>query len=109
EEREYHDANAQNEADSLSLYETLEGEVVPAYYERGPDGIPHRWIALMKEAIRTCAPAFSMTRMVKEYTTRFYVPQIQQGVQIERNRYEQARVLAAWKNKVRQSWASVQL
>ena len=65
EKREYHDAEAQAEADSLSLYSILEHEIVPTYYERGADGIPHAWVALMKEAIRTCAPEFSMRRMVK--------------------------------------------
>lgn len=76
EAREYHDPNAQDEADSFSLYALLENEIVPSYYDRGADGIPHRWIAIMKEAIRTCAPAFSMRRMLKEYTTRYYVPAI---------------------------------
>jgi glycogen phosphorylase len=109
EEREYHDQDVQAEADSLSLYALLENEIVPTYYERGSDGIPHAWIAMMKEAIRTCAPQFSMKRMVKEYTTRFYVPEIRQGMQIEQDRYDKARVLAEWKNKVRQGWRSLEL
>jgi len=109
EEREYHDINVQAEADSLSLYQLLEEEIVPTYYDRGSDGIPHRWIAVMKEAIRTCAPTFSTRRMVKEYTTRYYVPAIQQGMRIEQSRYAQARVLAAWKDKIRQNWPSMEL
>ncbi len=103
EEREFHNENIQDEADSLSLYQLLEEEIVPTYYDQGPDSIPHRWVAVMKEAIRTCAPTFSMRRMVKEYTTRYYVPEIQQGMLIEKNRYEQARVLAAWKNRVNET------
>ena len=109
EEREYHDSNIQEEADSLSLYQLLEEEIIPTYYDRGPDGIPHRWIATMKEAIRTCAPAFSMRRMVKEYTTRFYVPEMQQGMRVEQNNYEQARALAAWKERVKQGWQNLEL
>ncbi len=109
EAREYHDADVQDETDSLSLYQLLEEEIVPTYYDCGPDGIPQRWIAIMKEAMRTCAPAFSTRRMVKEYTTRYYVPEIQQGMRIEENRYQQARVLAAWKGKIRQSWPSLEL
>ena len=99
----------QAEADSLSLYRLLEEEIIPTYYDRGPDGIPHKWVAIMKEAIRTCAPMFSMRRMVKEYTTRFYVPEIQHGMQIEQNKYEQARVLANWKEKIRQGWRSLEV
>ena len=109
EERAYHDAEAQAEADSLSLYRLLEEEIIPTYYDRASDGIPHQWIALMKEAIRTCAPQFSMKRMVKEYTTRFYVPEIQLGTQIEQNKYEKAHVLADWKEKIKAGWGSVEL
>jgi starch phosphorylase len=109
EEREYHDPDVQAEADSLSLYRLLEEEIVPTYYDRGPDGIPHRWISVMKEAIRTCAPRFSMRRMVKEYTTRFYVPEIQHGMEIEKNKYEKARVLADWKEKIRQAWPKMEI
>ena len=109
EEREYHDPEAQAEADSLSLYRVLEEQIIPAYYDRGPDGLPHRWIATMKEAIRTCAPAFSMRRMVKEYTTRFYVPDIRAGIEMEESRYEKARVLAKWKERVRQNWPKLEL
>ena len=109
EEREYHDPEVQAEADSLSLYQVLEEQIIPAYYDRGPDNIPHGWIAVMKEAIRTCAPAFSMRRMVKEYTTRFYVPDIRAGIKMEESRYEEARVLASWKEHVRQNWSNLEL
>src|SRR5205807_927966 len=109
EEREYHDAEVQAEADSLSLYQLLEEEIVPTYYDRGADGIPHHWIATMKEAIRTCAPQFSMRRMVKEYTTRFYVPAIRLGKQIEQNMYAKARVLADWKEKIKVGWPGLAL
>ena len=109
EEREYHDQDVQAEADSLSLYQLLEEEIIPTYYDRGPDGIPHRWIAIMKEAMRTCAPTFSMKRMVKDYTTRFYVPEIRNGSEVEQNRYEKARVLAEWKEKMRRDWSNLEL
>jgi starch phosphorylase len=109
EEREYHDQNAQAEADSLSLYRLLEEEIIPSYFERGADDLPHRWLHTMKEAIRTCTPEFSTRRMVKEYTTRYYVPCIQQSMSIVQNHYERARTLAAWKEHVRQGWNSLEL
>ncbi|HLI06813.1 MAG TPA: alpha-glucan family phosphorylase [Ktedonobacteraceae bacterium] len=109
EKREYVDANVQAEADSLSLYQSLEEDVIPLYYNRGSDGIPHGWIAMMKETMRTCAPLFSMRRMVKEYTTRYYVPEIEQGIAIVQDRYDMARVLADWKEKINRNWPSVQL
>src|SRR5712691_2160389 len=109
EEREYHDPNVQDEAESLALYSLIEEEIAPTYYNRGADGIPHAWVALMKEAIRTCAPAFSMRRMVKEYTRRFYVPMIQQSVEIEKNNYAEARTLATWRDKIKQAWPELHL
>ena len=76
EEREYHDQEAQAEADSLSLYRILEEEIIPTYFNREADGTPCHWTKTMKEAIRTCAPQFSMRRMVKEYSNRYYMPEI---------------------------------
>ena len=79
-EKEYADTNTQDEADANSLYETLENEIIPMYYEnRTPDGVPLDWMEYMKETIRTCGPNFSMRRMVKEYTTELYIPSIENG------------------------------
>jgi starch phosphorylase len=61
-------------ADAGALYRLLEEQVVPAFYDRDAAGVPHRWLAIVKEAIRSVAPAFSARRMVKEYVERMYVP-----------------------------------
>ncbi len=71
---EYQDDEARDAADAEALYRVLEEEVVPLYFDRDTDGIPRRWIQVMKEAIRTAAPVFSARRMVKEYTKQMYVP-----------------------------------
>jgi len=59
--------------DAESLYGVLEGEVVPAFYERDAAGLPHRWVGMMRRAIQTLAPAFNSDRMVREYTERIYL------------------------------------
>ncbi|MCJ7694754.1 MAG: alpha-glucan family phosphorylase [Anaerolineaceae bacterium] len=77
DETEYATEEEQDEADALSLYETLENEIIPLYYQqRSADGLPADWLAKVKESIRTLAPQFSMRRMVKEYMTNYYVPAI---------------------------------
>jgi len=58
-------------ADAESLYRVLEQEVVPLYYNRD-QGLPRRWIAMMKRAISTLAPQFNSNRMVAEYARRIY-------------------------------------
>jgi starch phosphorylase len=61
-------------ADADALYRLLEDEVVPAYYDRDRDSIPHRWLAIVKESIRSVAPRFAARRMVKDYVERMYAP-----------------------------------
>ena len=61
-----------------ALYRLLEHEIVPAFYDRGADQVPHRWLRIVKEAIRSVAPQFSARRMVKEYVERMYAPATRQ-------------------------------
>lgn len=64
----------QDWADSVSLYEQLEQEIVPLFYDRDRDNIPRGWLQVMRESIRSCTPRFGTRRMLKEYTNRLYVP-----------------------------------
>ncbi len=73
EGQEYSNPDEQDWRDVQSLYQLLEEKVVPLYYERDENDVPQGWVDLMKEAIVSCAPKFSMQRQVKEYTEMFYV------------------------------------
>jgi starch phosphorylase len=64
----------QDEADADALYAVLEEHVLPAYYERDEAGLPHRWIALMRESIAELGPRFGTARMAAEYVERLYLP-----------------------------------
>ena len=59
--------------DADAAYRLLEDEVIPMYYRRADDEIPHDFVQVMKESIKRIAPQFSTRRMVKEYVNRFYV------------------------------------
>jgi starch phosphorylase len=75
DEKEYDNYDLQDQAHAESLYQILEKEIIPLYYnQRSADGLPGEWIALMKESIRTITPRFSIRRMLKEYTDRLYYP-----------------------------------
>lgn len=72
---DYENPDLHDEADAESLYDILENEVIPLYYqERSSDGLPGEWINRMKESIRTLGPQFSTRRMVIEYIERLYLP-----------------------------------
>ncbi|MBO9362784.1 MAG: alpha-glucan family phosphorylase [Thermoflexus sp.] len=74
EDREYEDPEAQDAADAASLYDLLEKAVVPLYHDIEADGIPHRWLRMVKESIRSLAPFFNTRRMLKEYLKEMYLP-----------------------------------
>lgn len=104
---DYPDEAAQDAADALSLYDTLENEIVPLFYDRGNAGIPHGWLAKMRAAIKTVAPAFSLDRMLKEYYNKYYFPASRYGQLVETG--PAARDLAEWEQRVRQGWPEVSL
>jgi starch phosphorylase len=58
--------------DAESLYRTLEAGVVPLFYHRDGDGLPHNWIAMMKRSIQTLAPKYNSDRMVEDYARKIY-------------------------------------
>ena len=72
------DTAEQDAADAEALYRLLEEQIVPAFYDRDEDDVPHRWVARVKQAIVTVAPTFSTRRMVKEYVERMYRPAMRQ-------------------------------
>src|SRR3954471_17172651 len=76
------DGEAVDAADADALYRLLEEQVVPAFYDRDANGVPHRWITTVKESIRTVAPRFSARRMVKEYVERMYAPALERKVEV---------------------------
>jgi len=61
-------SDEEDEADAVALYRLLEEQVVPLYYDRDRSGVPHGWIGVLKEAIRSVVPVFCARRMLKEYT-----------------------------------------
>ncbi len=67
-------------ADATSLYTLLEEQVVPAFYDRNAAGLPPRWLAVVRESIRSVAPRFSARRMVKEYAERMYTPALSRRI-----------------------------
>lgn len=68
------DQELQDRIDSQSLYQLLEEEIIPLYYDQDANGIPHRWIQMMKASIKTNAPLFNTDRMIADYVTQVYAP-----------------------------------
>jgi starch phosphorylase len=74
------DHGAQDWADAQAMYTLLEQQLVPAFYDRDAQGIPRRWLQVIKQSIRTVLPRFSARRMVKEYVRDVYLPALREPV-----------------------------
>jgi glycogen phosphorylase len=68
------DHDAVDAADAEALYQLLEAEIVPTFYDRDTQGIPRRWLSIVRQAIVTVTPRFSARRMVKQYADEMYGP-----------------------------------
>jgi len=105
----YDDIEYQNEVEGRAIYDLLEKEIVPLFYDRDPDGIPRGWIACMKASMQTLCPVFSTDRMVQEYTEHSYIPAFERWQKLERNELSLAVDLASWKEKMQRLWHQVRI
>ena len=72
--KDFDDSNQQDNYDAGMLYDTLEKEIIPLYYNRfGKGGLPEEWLGRVKNNLRTLSPQFSMRRMLKEYMNNLYI------------------------------------
>jgi starch phosphorylase len=76
EEKGGGDPEATDNQTAKSIYDLLEEQIIPLYYERDAEGLPRGWIRMMKETMRSNSPLFNTSRMAKEYTDLFYLKAI---------------------------------
>ncbi len=105
----YPDANYQDYVESQSLYDILEKQIVPTFYDRGMDNVPHEWVRRMKACMRVLAPVFNTNRMVREYAERLYVPAKRRGDLLAED--AMARGVKLWHTKasLRAKWGGIKV
>ncbi len=104
---EYKDHEFQDEIESKAFYDLMEKDIVPLFYERGSDGIPKGWLAMMKASLHRLCPVFNSHRMVEEYWSRFYMPASEKGFQLMENERKRLKSLAEWRQKIMFNWQNV--
>jgi len=100
-------ASDSDDADAASLYDALEREIVPEFYERDALGAPRRWLARMRTSMADLAPRFSANRMVREYVDGIYVPAARLVHQREDGGGGLAKELSAWQARLARDWRSI--
>lgn len=106
---EYEDPEEQDEIESKALYDLLEREIVPTFYDRGRDGLPREWIKKMKHSMADVGRGFASHRMVMEYAEQFYIPALDNAKTFRKNGYKRAKDLSSHLEKLRSHWDSVKV
>ena len=105
---EYDSYEAQDMADSQSMYHTLEEKIIPMYYDRDKNGISKRWMEMMKNSIMTTGGKYSTARMLVDYTEQLYIPLCN----LTKKYYENIDNVAAynaWKKDLYENWKDVKI
>lgn len=105
----FSDPQYQNELDAEMIYNTIEEEIVPKYYDRDADGIPRAWMASVKKCIAEIASNFTTNRMLRDYEVRFYNRLAARKRELSENDFAVAREIVAWKHKVLAAWPAVKI
>ena len=105
---EYSSYDIQDDADSNSMYTTLENKIIPTYYDKASNGISEKWVRIMKNSIISTGGRYSTSRMLCDYTDRLYMPLIDVYKKYYSDLSEVAN-LNEWKTKMQINWEKIKI
>ena len=105
---EYSSYDIQDDADSNSMYTTLENKIIPTYYNKDSSGISEKWVRIMKNSIISTGGRYSTSRMLCDYTDRLYMPLIDVYKKYYSDLSEVA-ILNEWKTKMQINWEKIKI
>ena len=103
----YDDLDRRDEVEAASLFDLLENQIVPLFYDRQLGPVPRRWVARVKATLRTLGPQVNASRMLRDYMSQLYEPTATRAEAMAARKHEGARALAEWKARVVASWGDV--
>ncbi len=106
---EYEDTNLQDDIESKALYDLLEREIVPMFYQRGRDGLPREWIHYMKACMRNIGQSMSSHRMLMDYSNQFYFPALKNCRRLVKDDFSESKSLAAYMNRIQSMWNNIKI
>ncbi len=105
----YEDQHLQDEVESRDIYNLLEREIVPLFYDRGLDNLPSGWLEKMKAAMGHLCPIFNSHRMAQDYTNECYISASRRHNDLSREDMQGARDLALWRQKIMTNWDQIRI
>jgi len=109
EERTYENQQFQDELDAETIYNILEDEIIPAFYDRDTDGVPHAWIKYVKNTISGIAPHFTMKRQLDDYFEKYYHKLATRSALLKKDDNAAMRNLASWKFRMIRNWDGIEV
>ncbi|MDT7773254.1 MAG: glycogen phosphorylase, partial [Pseudonocardiales bacterium] len=103
------DPTRRDDLEATALYELLSNQVAPTFYRRGADGVPTRWVELVRHTLANLRPRVQATRMVSEYVRDWYLPAARAAVKVDSADYAGARRLAEYRQRLNTSWPRVRI
>ncbi len=106
---EYEDLEYQDALESRALYDILEKETAPLFYDIGRDGLPGKWIEMMRLSMQKICHVFNSNRMLEEYSQKFYLPSSENWERLSSDQFKKSKELARWKKRVLKHWDKVEI
>jgi len=103
------DEDYQDQIESKALYDIMENELIPQFYDRGRDGIPRRWLNKIRESMKSICPVFNTSRMVEEYTEKFYLNQLKNHRIFSDDNYQVSNQVFKDKLRLLENWSQVKI
>jgi starch phosphorylase len=104
---EYEDTQLQDEIESKALYDLLEREIIPTFFDRGQDGLPRTWISMMKRSMRSIGKQFASHRMLMEYHEQFYSKALENYKKVIADKDKRPKEVAAYLERLNAAWNQV--
>ena len=109
EARTYGNQAFQDELDAETIYQLIEDEILPLYFNRNEHGVSDKWVAHIKNTITNIVPHFTMKRMLDDYYNQFYNKLFERHHSIRENNYEPAKEIRRWKEKITANWDNIEV
>jgi glycogen phosphorylase len=102
------DTDRRDDIEAAALYDLVEKEVAARFYDRNDEGLPIRWLEMVRHTLKSLGPKVLSTRMLRDYVADLYVPTVRTARALDDD-FAGARDLAEWKNRVRSGWPGVRI
>ena len=109
DKRTYENQEYQDKLDAITIYNTLEDEIIPLYFAKNTKGYSPEWIQFIKNNIAQITPNYTTKRMMDDYFDRFYMKQAKRTAMLSANHFQTAKEIADWKEKMAEGWNNIEV